>query len=570
MARKKNKQTNGACPTANHQVPGNSKKNIAVERQQTTCSVYLQKVKFRNRNRSKYIELLCQYYYDGVDGIENYLKEKTNKIADLKEIELPVRLSRQEKEGWKLCDKKKRLYYRPIPSYEELSKSPSNEASSEEGQWIQDFDFILQYLRALEGGDDYKKKDTQPEQKDNSEKEITSGSQEQMMEGTDVPQSVDVTEETHAASSPEMASAHSNDTWVEDFDRDASSPDIASVHSGENPSLEPVQPLLPVGEQEENDSQKLHDVVTKVEQLQKNTKELLKRFGEQEEKIEAQEKNKQQKENEEKEYKEKFKNLEEEYNKLKGSLKECEGERDNYKTNLENAQKRHKQYVDCLECYDDNVKKWAKNAHLMFECLERMEQGADQLYQQQKNAPPNDMDDMNHYMLRIQSKYAEARNSISNLSQIRQELNNLALLGMLPKQGILYQRLKEPSNPLKQEKELRFYIHKTIVGPLMGAAIIRCDEYAFFLPHFVKNIPHEMCKFFADLSVSIQNLMKILNYEVEYAAPFRKIEEFNNVKNVEKAPSQLNEQPSGTIFEVKKMAINYGNHKEETEVSAFV
>lgn len=548
MARKKNKQTNGACPTANHQVPGNSKKNIAVERQQTTCSVYLQKVKFRNRDRSKYIELLCQYYYDGVNGIENYLKEKTKKIVDLKEVELPVRLSKQEKEGWKLCDKKKSLYYRPIPSYEELSTNPTNEASSEEGQWIQDFDVILQFLKSLEGGDDNKKKDTQPEQKDNSEKEITSGSQEQMMEGTDVPQSVDVTEGTHAASSP----------------------DIASAHSGENPSLEPVQPLLPVGEQEENDSQDLHAVIAKVEYLQDKTMELLKRFGEQEKKIKEEEKNKQQKENEEKEYKKKFENLEVTYNKLNGALQECEGERDNYKKNFENAQKKHKQYVDCLECYDDNVKKWAKNAHLMFECLERMEQGADQLYQQQKNAPPKDMDDMNHYMLRIQSKYAEARNSISNLSKIRQELNNLALLGMLPKLGILYPQLQEVSDSPKQEEQLRFYIHKTIVGPLMGAAIIRCDEYAFFLPHFVKNIPHEMCKFFADLSVSIQNLMKILNYEVVYAAPFRKIEEFNNVKNVEKAPSQLNEQPSGTIFEVKKMAINYGNHKEETEVSAFV
>lgn len=570
MARSNKNQTKRARRPANHQVSGNSKKNKAVERPTTKCSVYVQKVTFRNGDKSNYIELLCQHYYDGVKGIKEYLKEKTKKIDDLKEVELPVRLSKQEKEGWKLCDKKKSLYYRPIPSYEELSTNPTNEASSEEGQWIQDFDVILQFLKSLEGGDDNKKKDTQPEQKDNSEKEITSGSQEQMMEGTDVPQSVDVTEGTHAASSPEMASAHSNDTWVEDFDRDASSPDIASAHSGENPSLEPVQPLLPVGEQEENDSQKLHDVITKVEQLQKNTKELLKRFGEQEEKIKAQEKNKQQKENEEKEYKKKFENLEEKYNQLNGALQECEGERDNYKEDFENAQKKHKQYVDCLECYDDNVKKWAKNAHLMFECLERMEQGADQLYQQQKKAIPNDMDDMNHYMLRIQSKYAETRNSISNLSQIRQELNNLDLLGMLPKQGILYQRLKETSNPLKQEEELRFYIHKTIVGPLMGAAIIRCDEYAFFLPHFVKNIPHEMCKFFADLSVSIQNLMKILKYEVVYAAPFRKIEDFNNVKNVEKAPSQLNEQPSGTIFEVKKMAINYGNHKEETEVSAFV
>ena len=306
--------------------------------------------------------------------------------------------------------------------------------------------------------------------------------------------------------------------------------------------------------------------------MKTNTEELLKQVGDKKKENERLQEEKRQSIEKARDAETEITNLKGENSTLQTSWKSCEEERDYFKKSLEQEKEKNQRYNAYLECYDDNVKKWAKNACMMFECLDRMEQGADHFYRQLKAASDihtDDMNDINYYMLRIQSKYAEAKNSIKNLSKIRQELSTLADLGILPKQGILYPQLQEVSDSPKQEEQLRFYIHKTVVGPLMGAAIIRCDEYASFLPRFVNNIPHEMTKFFADMSKYIQKVLKDLKYEVVYAAPYSPLNQFDHVKNVKAAPSDL-DIPSGTIFEVIKMAINYGNHKEKTEVSASI
>lgn len=552
MSGKKTNRVNHSGPTKRtNSVPKNSQ-NEPIVKNPEYCTVYFQKVMFRNRERTNYINLLCQYYYKGIEGIQEWLNKKTDSIVDFKEVEIPVRLSNQEKSGWILCNKKKRLYYQPIPSYEELSETPPQEPSCEEGQLIQDFEHVLQFLRALKVGDDNRSKGVQPEQCENTKDQTTSDLQEMQKEGTGAPDSGAVTEGIYN----DASSCESQSDLGKKVD------DSFSAR---------VQPLLSVGAKQENESLDFDTIIGKVEYLKTKTKELLKQVGDNVEEIKRLNNAQELSNGKAGEAERTITNLTNENSMLQTSLTSCEKERDTFKKSLEREQENHKRYNDNLECYDDNVKKWAKNACKMFECLDRMEQVADKFYQQMKNASDihtDDMNDMNYYMLRIQSKYAEANSSIKNLFKIRQELSTLAELGMLPKQGILYPQLQEVSDSPKQEEQLRFYIHKTVVGPLMGAAIIRCDEYAFFLPSFVNNIPHEIPKFFAEMSEFIQKTMKELKYEVVYAAPFRQLNEFNYVKNVKAAPSDLN-KPSGTIFEVIKMAINYGNHKEETEVSAF-
>lgn len=516
--------------------------------QSNPCTVYVQTVTVHNKEKTDYINLLCQYYYAGVEGIQDWLKEKTNNIVDSKKVELPVRLSKQEQKGWILCNKKKGLYFLPIPSYEELKKTPPREASSEEAQFTEGFDIVLSYLRTLDSGVGKARKLTKPGKRETEGKENISILEGMKKEGESVPGSEDVSESIHD---------------------DVASPELSNAHGGEGERFlsVPVQPSRSVEAMEADESPELPVVIERVLQLKEKTNGLWKQVGEQGKTIESLKKSERARLDEVKKYQQKIQEQEEENGKLKNSLQQCEKKRDTYKADLEHAQENHKRYVACLKCYDDNVKAWAKSACQMFAYLDRMEQGSDQLYQQQRNVPSIDLDAMNHYMLRIQSKYAVVKNSISNLFQIRQELSSLAELGMLPKQGVLYPQLKEIADPQRQEEQLRYYIHKSVAGPLMGAAIIRCDEYAYFLPCFVNNIPREFCKFFAELSGTIRTLLKGLHYEVVYAAPFKHINEFNHVKNVEAAPSGL-EKPSGTIFEVRKMAVNYGNQKEETEVSA--
>lgn len=542
--------------TTTNQAQNNSQNKAIPESPKSSCTVYFQKVMFRKGKKTNYINLLCQHYYKGIEGIQDWLNNETARIGDSQKVAIPVRLSNQEKSGWVLCNKKEKLYFLPIPSYdsyEKLSEIPPQEPSCEEDQLIRDFNSVLQSLRALKVGDDNMGKGVQAEQYENTEDQTSPDLQEMHEGGTDAPDSGAVTEGIY------------NDASSSESQSDLR-PKVDDSFSA------PLQSSLLVGAKEENVSLDLDIIIEKVERMKTNTEELLKQVGDKVEEIKQLQEYKNQSIIKAGEDVTKITNLEGEISKLQTSLTSCEEERDTLKKSLEREQENHKRYNDNLECYDDNVKKWAKNACMMFECLDRMEQGADHFYRQLKAASDihtDDMNDINYYMLRIQSKYAEAKNSIKNLSKIRQELSTLADLGILPKQGILYPQLQEVSDSPKQEDQLRFYIHKTVVGPLMGAAIIRCDEYALFLPNFVNNIPHEMTKFFAEMSEYIQRVMKGLKYEVVYAAPYKPLNQFNEVNNVKAAPSDL-EIPSGTIFEVIKMAINYGNHKEKTEVSASI
>ena len=220
--------------TTTNQAHNNSQNKAIPESPKSSCTVYFQKVMFRNGEKTNYINLLCQHYYKGIEGIREWLNKKTGSIVDFKEVEIPVRLSNQEESGWVLCNKKEKLYFLPIPSYEELRKISSQDPSCEEGQLIQDFDSVLQSLRALKVGDDNRSKGVQPEQCENTEDQTSSDLQEMHEEGTDAPDSGAVTEGIYNdASSSESQS---------DLRQDA-----------DDSSSAPVQPSLLVGAKEENE-----------------------------------------------------------------------------------------------------------------------------------------------------------------------------------------------------------------------------------------------------------------------------------------------------------------------------
>ena len=177
-------------------------------------------------------------------------------------------------------------------------------------------------------------------------------------------------------------------------------------------------------------------------------------------------------------------------------------------------------------------------------------------------------DDYNYYLARIEKKFYSTK--VNQLYDWKREMQMLSSTGMVPANGLINTKLgidrstgKYKVNESQWESTLRMLLYQSIMVDLAGAAVTMSDELAYMLPQMVPGVGEK--KVFIEISEMLQKAIKDIGYELNYVKPFTQLSQYKDVENVQFTEADV---PSGTIFEVLKMALNYGSTKKKTEVSA--
>lgn len=177
-------------------------------------------------------------------------------------------------------------------------------------------------------------------------------------------------------------------------------------------------------------------------------------------------------------------------------------------------------------------------------------------------------DDYNYYLTRIERKYYSTK--VTNLNEWRREIQMLSLTGMAPSNGLIDSKLgidkstgKYKVNESQWVSTLKMLLYQSVMMDLAGAAVTMSDELAYMLPHMVPGVASN--KVFVEITESLKKTIKDLGYDLNYVKPFTQLSNYQNVENVKFTDADV---PQGTIFEIMKMALNYGSTKKKTEVSA--
>lgn len=177
-------------------------------------------------------------------------------------------------------------------------------------------------------------------------------------------------------------------------------------------------------------------------------------------------------------------------------------------------------------------------------------------------------DDYNYYLTRIERKYYSIE--VSDLNDWKREIQMLSLTGMVPSKGVIDSKLgidpktsKYKVDETQWESTLRMLLYQSVMVDLAGAAVTMSDELAYMLPQMVPGVAGN--KVFVEITESLKKAIKDLGYDLNYVKPFTQLTKYKNVENVKFTDADV---PQGTIFEIMKMALNYGSTKKKTEVSA--
>lgn len=282
-----------------------------------------------------------------------------------------------------------------------------------------------------------------------------------------------------------------------------------------------------------------------------------------------------------------------EQNRLNLALKKAEGEAYDYKTKWSNEESKRKNAESIIKereatiserdetirrkefemkFYKDRtaifepVQEFGRRVMFFFDMTDKLQTELSLL----KAAPPSGIneDDFNYYIARIEKKYYSVKTN--NLLEWRREIQMLSLTGMVPTEGLINSKLGEDEHTGKHkvskpqwESTLRMLLYQSIMVDLAGAAVTMSDELAYMLPQMVPGVGEK--KIFIEISEMLQKAIKDMGYELNYVKPFTQLSQYKDVENVQFTEADV---PSGTIFEVLKMALNYGSTKKKTEVSA--
>lgn len=213
-----------------------------------------------------------------------------------------------------------------------------------------------------------------------------------------------------------------------------------------------------------------------------------------------------------------------------------------------------------------SVQVFSQHVMSFFDVLEKLLNEANLL---KVNVPSTvNTDDYNYYLARIEKKFYSI--NINQLHDWKSEIQMLSLTGMVPSNGIINTKLgidrstgKYKVSESQWESTLRMLLYQSIMVDLAGAAVTMSDELAYMLPQMVPGVGEK--KTFVKISEMLQKAIKGMGYELNYVKPFTQLSHYKDVENVMFTEADV---PSGTIFEVMKMALNYGSSKKKTEVSA--
>ena len=282
-----------------------------------------------------------------------------------------------------------------------------------------------------------------------------------------------------------------------------------------------------------------------------------------------------------------------EQNRLNLALKKAEGEADDYKAKWSNEESKRKNAESIIKERDTTISerdetirrkefemRYYKDRTAIFESVQEFGRRVMSFFDMTdklqaelsllKAAPPSGIneDDFNYYIARIEKKYYSVKTN--NLLEWRREIQMLSLTGMAPAKGLIDSKIgKDPKTGVYKVKDsqwestLRMLLYQSVMADIAGATVIMSDELAYMLPQMVPGVGEK--KIFIEISDMLQKAIKDMGYELNYVKPFTLLSQYKDIENVQFTEADV---PSGTIFEVLKMALNYGSTKKKTEVSA--
>lgn len=279
--------------------------------------------------------------------------------------------------------------------------------------------------------------------------------------------------------------------------------------------------------------------------------------------------------------------LDKDVNKLRKEVETAKRSYDEAKRKLDSAERDKKDAVQqavkqCREEYDIVINRMQKEMKLYTEravfflpaqgFAQRAAAFFDELDQLQADAtrfktdvPPGvNADDYNYYLMRIERKFYTAIAKVDALPQWRRELQMLAKTGLIPAGGLIDKRMGG-GKVKEQEMEgtLRMLLYQAVMNTLAGAAVVMSDEMAIMLPQMVAGV--KGADVFVKTTSRLKKAITDMGYELNYVMPFSMLSAYKDVQNVQFTKADV---PEGTIFEVMKMAVNFGSTKSNTEVSA--
>lgn len=277
------------------------------------------------------------------------------------------------------------------------------------------------------------------------------------------------------------------------------------------------------------------------------------------------------------------KRLKKQYEELKGEYDKTQKDAKDYHERWLTEEKKRKSHEATIAEHESTIKRleeesslynervvffrstqeFAKLSLAFFDAYDTL---MDEMGKQKMKEPsnPDEVDNYNYYMARIERKFLKTASGVKNLESWRHELHLLAQTALVPTGGIIDSKLggKKVKEP-EWDSTLRMLLYHDVMSILAGAAVVMSDEMALMLPHQVQGV--KGADQFSKISDRLQKAISGMGYDLNYVRPFTKLSQYKDVENVRFTEADV---PSGTIFEIMKMALNYGATKGKTEVSA--
>ena len=172
-------------------------------------------------------------------------------------------------------------------------------------------------------------------------------------------------------------------------------------------------------------------------------------------------------------------------------------------------------------------------------------------------------DDANYFYVRRRMKFMESTSCLEALRLYEPDIRHLAEYGYLFASSEVGKAVN--TNDKTELDSLKYFLYTALFKNTIGAAIILLKELWHMDKYTgVNNIPNS-----DTISTLLQELMSYsqrLGYEIVDVDLFKELPLVDEIECVEQTDVVLEGLMSGGVYEIVKLAVNYGTYKEKTEV----